>query len=91
MSFFDSYPNNVRAIAVDRLVNNSAMVYVGISRMGIMSSGGDDEHPLLDFGDAREGSFFPSLKAASVQSAVPFGPRAAPAVRVEFQLRCPPR
>ena len=37
LSVFDSYPNNIRAIAVDRLVNNSAMVYVGVSRMGIMS------------------------------------------------------
>jgi hypothetical protein len=36
----------------------------------------EHEQPLLDFGDARDGSFFPSLKAASVQSAVPFGPRA---------------
>ena len=46
-----------------------------------LPSGGDDEHPLLDFGDAREGSFFPSLKAASVQSAVPFGPRAGRPLR----------
>ncbi|QDV05852.1 hypothetical protein Poly30_13550 [Planctomycetes bacterium Poly30] len=29
------------------------------------------EQPLLDFGDARDGSFFPSLKAASVKSLVP--------------------
>ncbi|WP_419190269.1 transposase [Saltatorellus ferox] len=34
------------------------------------------EQPLLDFGDARDGSFFPGLKAASVNSLVPFGPRA---------------
>ena len=46
-----------------------------------LSSGGDEEHPLLDFGDAREGPFFPSLKAASVQSAVPFGPRAGRPLR----------
>ena len=44
-------------------------------------SGGDEEHPLLDFGDASEGPFFPSLKAASVQSAVPFGPRAGRPLR----------
>jgi hypothetical protein len=37
LSVFDSIPNNIRAITVDRLVNNSAMVYVGVSRMGIMS------------------------------------------------------
>ena len=46
-----------------------------------MPSGGDEEHPLLDFGDARESPFFPSLKAASVQSAVPFGPRAGRPLR----------
>jgi len=34
------------------------------------------KQPLLDFGDAQEGAFFPGLKAASVQSLVPFGPRA---------------
>ena len=34
---------------------------------------GNYEQPLLDFGDAREGAFFPSLKSASVQSAIPFG------------------
>ena len=32
------------------------------------------EHPLLDFGDARDGSFFPGLKVASVKSAAPFAP-----------------
>ncbi|MEM8713128.1 MAG: hypothetical protein AAGG01_19445, partial [Planctomycetota bacterium] len=37
LSVFDSIPNNVRAIAVDRIANNQAMVYVGVSRMGIMS------------------------------------------------------
>ena len=37
---------------------------------------GDYEQPLLNFGDARDGPFFPGLKSASVQSAVPFGPRA---------------
>ena len=36
----------------------------------------EHEQPLLDFGDARDGSFFPGLKGASVNSAVPFGPRA---------------
>jgi len=40
------------------------------------STDGNYEQPLLDFGDARDGSFFPGLKSASVQSAVPFGPRA---------------
>ena len=39
-------------------------------------SRGDDEHPLLDFGDANEGPFFPSLKAVAVQSAAFFDPRA---------------
>ena len=34
------------------------------------------QHPLLDFGDARDGSFFPGLKTASVKSVVPFGPGA---------------
>lgn len=34
------------------------------------------EQPLLDFGEARDGPFFPGLKAASVDSRVPFGPRA---------------
>ncbi len=60
--------------AVDRweLVGEEA-----ISESVFEPGGGDcDEQPLLDFGDAREGSFFPSLKAASVQSAVPFGARA---------------
>ena len=42
----------------------------------LMADPSEHEQPLLDFGDARDGSFFPSLKAASVQSAVPFGPRA---------------
>ena len=37
--------------------------------------------PLLDFGEAQEGSFLPGLKAASVQSAVPFGPRAGQPLR----------
>ncbi|WP_145194220.1 transposase [Planctomycetes bacterium Poly30] len=37
------------------------------------ADGGADESPLLDFGDAREGSFFPGLKAASVKSLIPFG------------------
>ena len=36
------------------------------------SSGSD--HPLLDFGDARDGSLFPDLKVASVKSAAPFAP-----------------
>lgn len=31
-------------------------------------------HPLLDFGDARDRSFFPDLKVASVKSAAPFAP-----------------
>ncbi|MEM8714133.1 MAG: transposase [Planctomycetota bacterium] len=34
---------------------------------------GAHEPPLLDFGDARDSSFFPSLKAASVKSLVPLG------------------
>ncbi len=34
------------------------------------------EQPLLDFGDARGDAFLPGLKSASVNSAVPFGPRA---------------
>ncbi|QDV04862.1 Putative transposase [Planctomycetes bacterium Poly30] len=34
------------------------------------------QHPLLDFGDARDGSFFPGLKTASVKSVVPFRPGA---------------
>ena len=37
--------------------------------------------PLLDFGEAQDGSFLPGLKAASVQSAVPFGPRAGQPLR----------
>jgi hypothetical protein len=37
--------------------------------------------PLLDFGEAKEGSFLPGLKAASVQSAAPFGPRAGQPLR----------
>jgi hypothetical protein len=37
--------------------------------------------PLLDFGEAQEGSFLPGLKAASIQSAVPFGPRAGQPLR----------
>ncbi|MFT7076832.1 MAG: hypothetical protein ACJA0P_002850 [Planctomycetota bacterium] len=36
----------------------------------------EHEQPLLDFGDARDGAFFPGLKSASVSSLVPFGPRA---------------
>jgi hypothetical protein len=34
----------------------------------------NQEQPLLDFGDARDDSFFPELKAASVQSRIPCGP-----------------
>ena len=34
----------------------------------------DQEQPLLDFGDARDESLFPELKAASVQSLIPCGP-----------------
>ena len=37
------------------------------------ADGGADESQLLDFGDAREGSFFPGLKAASVKSLIPLG------------------
>ena len=37
LSVFDAIPNNIRAIAVDRIADNKAMVYVGVSRMGIMS------------------------------------------------------
>ena len=37
--------------------------------------------PLLDFGEAQEGSFLPGLKAASVQSAAPFGPRVGQPLR----------
>ena len=37
--------------------------------------------PLLDFGEAQDGSFLPGLKAASVQSAVSFGPRAGQPLR----------
>ena len=37
--------------------------------------------PLLDFGEAQEGSFLPGLKAASVQSAAPFGPQAGQPLR----------
>ncbi|MFT6107887.1 MAG: hypothetical protein ACJA2W_000796 [Planctomycetota bacterium] len=33
------------------------------------------EQPLLNTDDAREDSFFPTLKAASVKSPVPFGAR----------------
>ncbi len=36
---------------------------------------------LLDFGEAQEGSFLPGLKAASVQSAAPFGPQAGQPLR----------
>ncbi|MFT6111187.1 MAG: hypothetical protein ACJA2W_004117 [Planctomycetota bacterium] len=36
----------------------------------------EHEQPLLDFGDARDGAFFPGLKSASVSSLDPFGPRA---------------
>jgi hypothetical protein len=37
LSVFDAIPNNIRAIAVDPITSNNVMVYVGVSRMGIMS------------------------------------------------------
>jgi hypothetical protein len=40
---------------------------------GKFADASDHEQPLLDFGDARDDSFFPELKAASVQSRIPFG------------------
>ncbi|WP_145194742.1 hypothetical protein [Planctomycetes bacterium Poly30] len=36
-SGFDALDNNIRAIAVDPLSDGKAMVYVGVSRVGIMS------------------------------------------------------
>ncbi len=45
------------------------------------SESGDPEQLFLDFGDAQDGPFFPSLKAASIKSKVPFGEREGRGVR----------
>jgi len=37
LAVFDALPNNIRALAVDKLSDDLVMVYVGVSRMGIMS------------------------------------------------------
>ncbi|WP_145204145.1 hypothetical protein [Planctomycetes bacterium Poly30] len=41
---------------------------------GEFADSSGSEHPLLDFGYARDGSFFPDVKVASVKSASPFAP-----------------
>ena len=44
--------------------------------------------PLLDFGEAQDGSFLPGLKAASVQSAAPFGPCHGREINLEERVEC---
>ncbi len=45
----------------------------------------DQEQPLLDFGDARDDSLFPELKAASKRPRIPCGPDMGRAFR---RLQC---